>query len=135
MERVVVKIVKSGNSFNAIDRRGKKYTSEISTNSRKKAFINKAALEQRVNKSGKTYWKSVPISIFDSSNPSDEILFIYEKISEEKCLLVGRPSQGFSTVFIFEKPTVFLSARVHPGEVQSSHVLNGIVDFLMSKTQ
>jgi len=37
--------------------------------------------------------------------------------------------------FIFEKPTVFLSARVHPGEVQSSHVLNGIVDFLMSKTQ
>ena len=34
----------------------------------------------------------------------------------------------------FNKPTVFLSARVHPGEVQSSHVLNGIVDFLLSKT-
>lgn len=29
-----------------------------------------------------------------------------------------------------DKPTIFLSARVHPGEVQSSHVLNGIVDFL-----
>lgn len=35
----------------------------------------------------------------------------------------------------FEKPVVFLSARVHPGEVQSSHVLNGIVDLLMSDTE
>ena len=34
----------------------------------------------------------------------------------------------------FDKPTIFLSARVHPGEIQSSHVLNGIIDFLMSKT-
>ena len=36
--------------------------------------------------------------------------------------------------FKFNKPTVFLSARVHPGEVQSSHVLNGMIDFLLSKT-
>jgi len=28
------------------------------------------------------------------------------------------------------KPVIFLSARVHPGEVPSSHVLNGILDFL-----
>lgn len=35
----------------------------------------------------------------------------------------------------FNKPTIFFSARVHPGEVQSSHVLNGIVDFLMSKSE
>lgn len=35
----------------------------------------------------------------------------------------------------FDKPVVFLSARVHPGEVQSSHVLNGIVDFLMARTK
>ena len=34
----------------------------------------------------------------------------------------------------FNKPTVFLSARVHPGEVQSSHVLNGLVDFILNKT-
>ena len=33
----------------------------------------------------------------------------------------------------FNKKVVFLSARVHPGEVQSSFVLNGIVDFLVSK--
>lgn len=31
------------------------------------------------------------------------------------------------------KKCIFLSARVHPGEVQSSFVLNGIVDFLLSK--
>jgi len=36
---------------------------------------------------------------------------------------------------MFDKPVVFLTARVHPGEVQSSHVLNGIVDFLLSKSQ
>lgn len=33
------------------------------------------------------------------------------------------------------KPVVFLTARVHPGEVQSSHVLNGILDFLFSKSE
>lgn len=31
------------------------------------------------------------------------------------------------------KKCVFLSARVHPGEVQSSFVLNGIIDFLVAK--
>ena len=35
----------------------------------------------------------------------------------------------------FEKPVIFFSARVHPGEVQASHVLNGIVDFIFSKTE
>lgn len=46
-------------------------------------------------------------------------------------------SEFFDTqrCFRFEKPVVFLSARVHPGEVQSSHVLNGIVDMLMSDTE
>ena len=33
--------------------------------------------------------------------------------------------------FKFNKPTIFFSARVHPGEVQASHVLNGIVDYLL----
>ena len=37
--------------------------------------------------------------------------------------------------FVVEKPVVFLSARVHPGEVQSSHVLNGLVDFLLNKSE
>ena len=30
----------------------------------------------------------------------------------------------------FNKVCVFLSARVHPGEVPSSHVLNGLIKFL-----
>lgn len=50
----------------------------------------------------------------------------------------GSPeSKIFSSTrcYQYDKPTIFLSARVHPGEVQSSHVLNGIVDFLMSKSE
>lgn len=29
-----------------------------------------------------------------------------------------------------EKPVVFLTARVHPGEVPGSHVLNGLLDMI-----
>jgi hypothetical protein len=32
------------------------------------------------------------------------------------------------------KKVVYFCARVHPGEVQASHVLNGIVDFVLNKT-
>ena len=34
--------------------------------------------------------------------------------------------------YVFQKPIVFLSARVHPGEVPSSHVLNGLINFLLN---
>ena len=50
----------------------------------------------------------------------------------------GSPeSQIFSSqrCLKFDKPTIFLCARVHPGEVQSSHVLNGAVDFLLNKSE
>lgn len=30
------------------------------------------------------------------------------------------------------KPVILITARVHPGEVGSSHALNGILDFLVS---
>ncbi len=65
MNNVVVRIEKSGNRFNAWDADGNKYTSQISIGARKKAYENNKALEQRVNKSGKTYWWGVPMSEFE----------------------------------------------------------------------
>lgn len=35
--------------------------------------------------------------------------------------------------FLVKKPTVFLTARVHPGETPASFVLNGILNFLTNE--
>ena len=67
MNSTVVKVVKSGVRFNAFDSKGQKYTSQITTGARKKAFANNMALEQRVNKAGKTYWWQVPMSMYDAT--------------------------------------------------------------------
>ena len=67
MNKTVVKVVKSGVRFNAFDSKGQKYTSQITTGARKKAYANKMALEQRVNKAGKTYWWAVPMSMFEAT--------------------------------------------------------------------
>ena len=37
--------------------------------------------------------------------------------------------------FIFMKPTIFISSRVHPGETPASIALNGIVKFLLSDSE
>ena len=68
MDNIVVKVEKSGNRYNAWDSNGVKYTSSITTGARKKAFNNGMALEQRVNKSGKTYWWAVPMSEFEKTS-------------------------------------------------------------------
>ncbi len=65
MANLVVKVEKSGNRYNAWDVDGNKYTSQITTGARKKAFEAGNALEQRVNKSGKNYWWQVPFSEFE----------------------------------------------------------------------
>ncbi len=65
--KTVVKVVKSGVRFNAWDSKGKKYTGQITTGARKKAYANGNALEQRVNKSGKTYWWPVPMSMYEAT--------------------------------------------------------------------
>jgi len=65
MNNIVVRIEKSGNRYNAWDVNGNKYTSQISIGARKKAFENGTALEQRVNKTGKNYWWSVPMTEFE----------------------------------------------------------------------
>ena len=66
----VVKIVKSGVRFNAWDANGNKFTSQITTGARKKAYANGNALEQRVNKSGKIYWWPVPMSVYEATENS-----------------------------------------------------------------
>ena len=68
MNNVVVKIEMSGNRYNAFDFDGNKYTSEIGTGTRKKAYTKGMALERRINKSGKPYWWSVPMSVFESTS-------------------------------------------------------------------
>ena len=68
MNNIVVKVEKSGNRYNAFDSDGNKYTSQITTGARKRAFNNGMALEQRVNKAGKNYWWSVPMSVFEQTS-------------------------------------------------------------------
>ena len=63
-----VKIEKSGNRFNAWDADGKKWTSEISTSTRKNAFEAGMALERVLNKSGNPYWRKVTLDEFESSS-------------------------------------------------------------------
>ena len=70
MNSTVVKVVKSGVRFNAFDSKGQKYTSQITTGARKKAYANNMALEQRVIKAGKTYWWAVPMSMYDATETS-----------------------------------------------------------------
>ncbi len=71
MNNIVVKIEKSGNRYNAFDSDGNKYTSDITTGARKKAFNNGMALERRINKSGNKYWWAVPMSNFESTTVPD----------------------------------------------------------------
>ena len=67
MENVVVRVEKSGNRYNAWDSLGNKWTSDITTGARKKAFNNNMALERRLNKSGNRYWWAVPMSEFEAT--------------------------------------------------------------------
>ena len=68
MNNTVVKIEMSGNRYNAYDIDGVKLTSEIGTSTRKGAYMNKMALEKKVNKNGKTFWSRVPMSVFEATS-------------------------------------------------------------------
>lgn len=61
-----------------------------------------------------------------------------EKMTEEREDLIEGlfPESGGDPTtrpFKFDKPTIFLSSRVHPGETPASHVLNGIWNFLTNE--
>ena len=67
-KKVVVKVVKSGNRYNAWDSDGNKYTSEMGTGTRKRAYEQDMALERRVGKGGRVYWWKVPMTEFEASS-------------------------------------------------------------------
>ena len=54
---VIVKVEKNGNRFNAFDTDGTKRTSEISTDTRKRAFENGSLIGRYTTTTGKHYWK------------------------------------------------------------------------------
>ena len=66
-KKIVVKIEKSGNRYNAWDADGNKYTSAMGTGTRKRAFEQNMALERRVGKNGRVYWWKVPMSEYEST--------------------------------------------------------------------
>ena len=69
----VVKVVKNGNRFNAVDKDGNKLTSNIRTGTRKKAYAAGMALECREGKSGRIYWWKVPMAEFSNEVPNAEV--------------------------------------------------------------
>jgi len=71
-EYLIAKVVMSGNRYNAIDQHGNKITSLIRTGARKRAHAAGLALERNMGKTGKTFWKKVPMSVYTNatSKPS-----------------------------------------------------------------
>ena len=61
-----------------------------------------------------------------------------DKMMEEKEALIDglfpeAKGDGETRPYRFDKPTIFLSSRVHPGETPASFVLEGIWKFLCDK--
>ena len=82
----VVKIVKSGVRFNAWDANGKKFTSQITTGARKKAFEGNYTLGRFVDKNGKHYWRRWDggevsnIAVSSTDLPSIEVPTDHEEV-------------------------------------------------------
>ena len=67
MNNVVCKIEKSGNRYNAWSADGTKWTSEIGTGTRKRAFEQGMAIERRIGKNDRVYWWKVPMEKFEET--------------------------------------------------------------------
>ena len=61
MNNVICRIEKSGNRYNAWSADGTKWTSEIGTGTRKRAFEQNMAIERRTGKNDRVYWWKVPM--------------------------------------------------------------------------
>ena len=61
MNNVICKIEKSCNRYNAWSADGTKWTSEIGTGTRKRAFEEGMAIERRIGKNDRVYWWKVPM--------------------------------------------------------------------------
>ena len=79
---IVVEVTKNGNRFNAFDVDGTKYTSNITTGARKKAFEGSYPLGRFTNKSGKHYWKQIDPSVIEVSNPTPTMVEVPEAHTE-----------------------------------------------------
>jgi nitric oxide reductase NorQ protein len=70
MNNVICKIEKSGNRYNAFSADGTKWTSEIGTGTRKRAFEQNMAIERRIGKNDRVYWWKVPMEkYFETEAP------------------------------------------------------------------
>jgi murein tripeptide amidase MpaA len=60
-----------------------------------------------------------------------------KRLEEREKLIEGLfpDSDSSSRPFMFDKPTIFISARVHPGETPASYVLDGIMKFLLQPSE
>ena len=67
MNNVVCKIEKSGNRYNAWSADGTKWTSEIGTGTRKRAFEQNMAIERRIGKNDRVYWWKVPMEKYNET--------------------------------------------------------------------
>jgi len=71
-EYLIARVEMSGNRYNAFDQHGNKITSLIRTGARKRAHAAGLALERNMGKTGKTFWKKVPMPVYTNatSQPS-----------------------------------------------------------------
>eukprot|EP00948_MAST-09A_sp_MAST-9A-sp1_P001327 g1327.t1 len=87
---------------------------------------------QRDQVSGRIGRRSEPFSILSSKKNinKESILGNVEK-KAPFCVPSTLFPRGRRALTFSNKPVVFISARVHPGETPASHVMNGIIDFLL----
>ena len=55
-------------------------------------------------------------------------------LSDREPMIQGLFPEGIRP-YLIDKPTVFLTSRVHPGETPASYVLDGLIKFLLTDSE